>query len=344
MRIATGTSSWSSPSPTPETSRSRSPPSTGGRRRPRCTSCRTSGSATPGGWTTAARAEPHSARRPPQGLRHRRQHPARSGSAFSTATVRSICLFTDNETNRYRLWGQPNPTQYQKDGINDYVVQGRKDAVNPGKKGTKSAAHTLSTRRPGQSATVTLAPAPTGRPAISPIRSRSSTRPSPTGSARRTSSTRRSRPPSLSEDAASVVRQGYAGLLWTKQAYVYDVERVARRRARHPRRDSGGPTPQPALVPHVQRRRHLDARQVGVPLVRRLGSGLSLGGAGVVDPEFAQGSAVAHAARTVPAPQRPAPRLRVELRRRQPARPRLGGAVQLSGQPAEPRATTRSPS
>src|SRR4029453_17901886 len=32
-------------------------------------------------------------------------------------------------------------------------------------------------------------------------------------------------PPSLSEDAARVIRQGYAGLLWTKQAYVYDVDR-----------------------------------------------------------------------------------------------------------------------
>jgi hypothetical protein len=51
-------------------------------------------------------------------------------------------LFTDNSTNYERLFpGQPNATPYVKDGINDCVVQGNKAAVNPGKQGTKVAAH-----------------------------------------------------------------------------------------------------------------------------------------------------------------------------------------------------------
>ncbi len=39
--------------------------------------------------------------------------------------------FTENETNAQRLWGQPNPSPYVKDGIDEFVVHGRKEAVNP---------------------------------------------------------------------------------------------------------------------------------------------------------------------------------------------------------------------
>jgi hypothetical protein len=51
------------------------------------------------------------------------------------------CLFTDNETNLQRLFGRPNESAYVKDGINDYIVQGKLEAVNSEKVGTKSAAH-----------------------------------------------------------------------------------------------------------------------------------------------------------------------------------------------------------
>jgi hypothetical protein len=50
-------------------------------------------------------------------------------------------LFTENETNNRHLFGTPNPTPYAKDGINDYVVANRQDAVNPSNTGTKAAAH-----------------------------------------------------------------------------------------------------------------------------------------------------------------------------------------------------------
>ena len=49
-------------------------------------------------------------------------------------------LFTENESNLQRLWGQPNPTPYVKDAFHRYVVAGERDAVNPGKTGTKAAA------------------------------------------------------------------------------------------------------------------------------------------------------------------------------------------------------------
>ena len=50
-------------------------------------------------------------------------------------------LFTENETNNMRLFKRPNASDYVKDGINDYVVHGRREAVNPLGKGTKVSAH-----------------------------------------------------------------------------------------------------------------------------------------------------------------------------------------------------------
>src|SRR5262249_42772385 len=50
-------------------------------------------------------------------------------------------LFTENDTNNERLFGNANPTPYVKDGINDYVVSGRREAINPNQTGTKAAVH-----------------------------------------------------------------------------------------------------------------------------------------------------------------------------------------------------------
>ncbi len=50
-------------------------------------------------------------------------------------------LFTENETNQERVFGKPNPTPYVKDGINEFIVHGHADKVNPKKTGTKACAH-----------------------------------------------------------------------------------------------------------------------------------------------------------------------------------------------------------
>ena len=87
--------------------------------------------------------------------------------------------------------------------------------------------------------------------------------------------------------------------------------------------DAEGRAAQRALAPHVQRRRHLDARQVGIPLVRGLGPRLPRPRPDARRPRLRQAAAQADAARAVHASQRPDPGLRVEFRRRQPAGPRL---------------------
>ena len=65
-------------------------------------------------------------------------------------------LFTENETNARRLFGVENRTSYVKDGINDYVVHGAKDTVNPAHAGTKAAAHYKLTVGPGETVEVRM--------------------------------------------------------------------------------------------------------------------------------------------------------------------------------------------
>ena len=95
-------------------------------------------------------------------------------------------------------------------------------------------------------------------------------------------------PATSSADGANVMRQALAGMLWTKQYYYYDVdqwlEEHGSTRSTRPR----GCAAQSPLGPHVQRRHHLDAGQVGVPVVRGLGPRLPRDPAALVDPDFAK--------------------------------------------------------
>ena len=84
-------------------------------------------------------------------------------------------LFTDNETNRERLWNHPNTRPWVKDAFHRYVVNGDTTAVNPDHLGTKAAAHYTLDIASGASASVRLrlsnrppdgAPRPAVRPAV----------------------------------------------------------------------------------------------------------------------------------------------------------------------------------
>ena len=134
-------------------------------------------------------------------------------------------LFTDNETNCQRLYGVENPTPYVKDGINEYIVHGVQNAVNPIQVGTKAAAHYLLTIGAGKTETVQLHLMNTER---------SSTDAAFDAEFDHTFAVRQREadefyatltPEGLSPDARSVMRQALAGMLWSKQYYHYDVNR-----------------------------------------------------------------------------------------------------------------------
>ncbi len=65
-------------------------------------------------------------------------------------------LFTENETNNERIFGTANNSPYVKDGINNFVVKGDHNAVNPARTGTKCAAHYQLNVGAGKTSTVRL--------------------------------------------------------------------------------------------------------------------------------------------------------------------------------------------
>ena len=118
-------------------------------------------------------------------------------------------------------------------------------------------------------------------------------------------------PAGASTDEALVLRQAFAGMLWSKQFYHYDVERwLDGDPARPPPPDAPAAGATTSGAPQ-QRRRHLDARHVGVPVVRRVGPRLPLRRARPRRPGVRQGAAAPALPRVVHAPQRPAARVRV---------------------------------
>ncbi|MDF5719838.1 MAG: glucosidase [Rhizonema sp. PD37] len=131
-------------------------------------------------------------------------------------------LFTENETNFERLFNVGNASPYVKDGINNYIVHGQKDAVNPEKIGTKFAAQYVLKIAPGETKTVQLrlcdAPdmaEPFGSNFDSILGSRIS---------EADEFYHHINPYPMPEDERSVQRQAFAGLLWGKQFYYYVVE------------------------------------------------------------------------------------------------------------------------
>ena len=123
-------------------------------------------------------------------------------------------LFTENETNNERIFGTANQSPYVKDGINNYVVGGKKDAVNPEKTGTKSAAHYQLNVGAGRAATVRLrltdaAPAAIGDPFKSFAEILETRKREADEFYKAITPTR------VSEDEARVMRLALAGMLWS---------------------------------------------------------------------------------------------------------------------------------
>ena len=128
-------------------------------------------------------------------------------------------LFTENETNTERIWGTPNGSPYVKDGIGAAVVGGVAAAVNPAGTGTKVAAHYQSSLAPGASETILLRL--TKGDAVAPAADANDVFATRIAEADAFYATLTGG--TLNADEALVQRQAFAGLVWCKQAYRYDV-------------------------------------------------------------------------------------------------------------------------
>ena len=154
------------------------------------------------------------------------------GERFLYAEGAAALLFTENETNTERLFRVPNRTPYVKDGIDACIVHGRQEAVNPAKQGTKVAAHYPLIVETGASRTVQLrlsdvAPSQVAATGNGYGRPAGPTFDELMGERRREADAFYATviPASLDPDQASLMRQALAGMLWTKQAYYYDVHK-----------------------------------------------------------------------------------------------------------------------
>ncbi|MDT4955834.1 MAG: hypothetical protein QOJ02_3972 [Acidobacteriota bacterium] len=134
-------------------------------------------------------------------------------------------LFTENETNNQRLFGAANLSPYVKDGINNYIVNGEREAVNPAQEGTKAAAHYSMEVGAGESVRVRLRF--TEAEEASSVLSVFGTSFDQTFAEREQEADEFYAgviPEHLSTDAQSVMRQSFGGMLWSKQFYHYVVE------------------------------------------------------------------------------------------------------------------------
>jgi hypothetical protein len=134
-------------------------------------------------------------------------------------------LFTENETNQERVFGQPNPTPYVKDGFHQYVVEHRSDAVNPAMKGTKAAAHHKLMIGPGESAVVRVRLTRGTPQSVAELSATAFDAIVVDRLADANAFYDSISPPTLSEDQRRVMRQALAGMLWSKQYYFFDLDR-----------------------------------------------------------------------------------------------------------------------
>jgi len=133
-------------------------------------------------------------------------------------------LFTENDTNTERLYGSPNATPHVKDAFHAYLIGGRRDAVHPERRGTKAAAWQRLEVPAGGEARMRLRFAPENRKARDPLgRSFDVAMKRARSEADEYYAT--ILPAILSAEERRVMRQAFAGMIWSKQYYGYDVRR-----------------------------------------------------------------------------------------------------------------------
>ena len=140
-------------------------------------------------------------------------------------------LFTENESNTQRLWGQPNASPWTKDAFHQYVVSDDAEAINPAGTGTKAAALYILDLPAGGSSVIhlRLSATPPSRPFESSFDEIFADR-----IAEADEFYERIAPDSLNEEEKRIHRQALAGMLWSKQYYLFDLDTWLKEHEAHP--------------------------------------------------------------------------------------------------------------
>jgi hypothetical protein len=144
-------------------------------------------------------------------------------------------LFTENESNANRLWGQPNPSPFVKDAFHECVISGKQDVVNPAKTGTKAAVRYELDVPAGGSKVVRLRLC--SKPAGNAFERFDEILASRLAEANEFYE--RITPKNLTEDERRIHRQALAGMLWSKQYYYFDLDKWLQEHESHPVLQSG---------------------------------------------------------------------------------------------------------
>jgi hypothetical protein len=130
-------------------------------------------------------------------------------------------LFCDNETNNEKCYLVPNKQDcYYKDGINNYILHSTA-SVNPGQSGTKAAFHFNKTIGAGESETFRLRMSVTEL--LNPFEEFDGIFLKRIEEANAFYAEKQTNLPT--EELKSIQRQAYAGMVWCKQLYYYNVEK-----------------------------------------------------------------------------------------------------------------------
>ncbi len=130
-------------------------------------------------------------------------------------------LFCENETNSQRLYNAPNHTPYVKDGINDYIVHGNTAAVNINAAGTKAAINYDVTINGGESKTFLLRLSAQALP--HPFEDYDTLFDAAKHNADAFYADLQK--DFTNEDEKNVQRQAFAGMLWSKQYFDYNIDK-----------------------------------------------------------------------------------------------------------------------
>jgi hypothetical protein len=138
---------------------------------------------------------------------------------------RPTVLTCDNETNDVRLFGVPEPAAaYPKDGIGDHVVHGS-ETVNPAGVGTKAALWYQVGVPPGETVELRVRLRPAGSQDATAALGDDFRAVMSARQAEADEFYAELRPADAGDDEAAVMRQAFAGMLWSKKFYYYDVAR-----------------------------------------------------------------------------------------------------------------------
>jgi hypothetical protein len=141
------------------------------------------------------------------------------GKRYLYAQAGAQPLFTDNETNAMRLYGVRSANRYFKDAFHRAIVNGEQDALSSEHRGTKAGLHYECS-------------VPAGGSVVLRLRLTPETLKAPLEDVDRIIEQRRHeadefysaiQPPKATDDEKNIQRQAFAGLLWTKQVYLFDV-------------------------------------------------------------------------------------------------------------------------